>query len=78
MLLLAVLIVVQIASCVTIDLTEYFNNKIPGLDFNIEAGFISDNNRLFYQLTYKRGTINDISYKAPFIIWLNGGPGCSS
>jgi hypothetical protein len=47
------------------DLTMYLSDRIPNLDFNVESGYVEiqgSENQMYYQLTYKRKTIDAHDY----------------
>lgn len=65
---------------------DFFKNLLPSVNYYIETGYVSvgdltkSDNRLFYSL-YLKETImkkSDIKPNDEFIVWIYGGPGCSS
>ena len=65
---------------------DFYKNLLPSVNYYIETGYVSVgdlteyDNRLFYSL-YLKETITKKSEIKPddeFIVWIYGGPGCSS
>ncbi|CAD8090619.1 unnamed protein product [Paramecium sonneborni] len=68
------------------DQTNFYKNLLPSVNYYIETGYVSVGdltkyeNRLFYSL-YLKETITkktEIKPDDEFIVWIYGGPGCSS
>ncbi|CAD8201023.1 unnamed protein product [Paramecium pentaurelia] len=68
------------------DQTNFFKNLLPSVNYYIETGYVSvgdltiSDNRLFYSLYLKENILKKTDIKADdeFILWIYGGPGCSS
>ncbi|CAK68518.1 unnamed protein product (macronuclear) [Paramecium tetraurelia] len=81
-------VLISLGQCVIYskDQTNFYKNLLPSVDYYIETGYASvgdltkSENRLFYSLYLKEATTrkSDVKPTDELIVWIYGGPGCSS